>query len=97
MEEKKTYTTKHGLKLNQGEMGNTHFDIMCRMADKDPDFAENMLAGRYLPRVNGIRTVYRGKDAKLGRKIALMNFLLDPFMIFLYIMLLLTLLLSLIK
>ena len=79
-----TYTTKHGLTLRRSaDMGNTHWSILKSMADKDPDFIENMMAGRYMPRCNGIRTVYRGKDAKLGMKVAILNFLFDPLIIML--------------
>lgn len=51
-----------------------------KMADKDPDFIENMKAGRYMPTCNGRRVVYRGKDKWLGIKMELLGILFSwPF------------------
>jgi hypothetical protein len=76
------YTSKHGLTLRRpANISNVHWSIICSMADKDPDLIENMSAGRYMPRCNGVRTVYRGKDTKLGMKMAFLNFLFDPVII----------------
>lgn len=87
------YVSKHGLRIRRSaDIGNTHWSIIKSIADKDPDLVENMKAGRYMPRCNGVRTVYRGKDAKLGMKVALANFFFDP----LIIMLILTLIIALI-
>ena len=88
-----TYTSKHGLKLRRpANISNVHWSIMKSMADKDPDLLENMHAGRYMPKCNGVRTVYRGKDARLGMKVALGNLFFDP----LFIMLILGLIIALI-
>lgn len=59
-----TYTSKHGLVINKPKgMGDTHFKIFCSLADKDPDIMANMALGRYMPRQNGMRIHYRGRDA----------------------------------
>jgi hypothetical protein len=59
-----SYTSKHGLVINKPKgMGDTHFKIFCSMADKDPDIMANMALGRYMPRQNGMRIHYRGRDA----------------------------------
>ena len=88
-----TYTTKHGLTIRRSsDIGNTHWEIFKSMADRDPDLISNMKAGRYMPRANGYRTVYRGKDTGLGIRNSILGFLFDPLIIGMIILLILVLL-----
>ena len=86
------YVSKHGLRIRRSaDIGNTHWEIIKSMADKDPDLISNMHAGRYMPRCNGNRIHYRGKDAGLGMKVAFWNFILDPLILGMIVLLIIAL------
>lgn len=63
---KKEFKEKHGFIFKTGlgeECEDEHmYDTFDRMASRDPNFKENLDAGRYMPRCNGMRVTYRGKD-----------------------------------
>lgn len=73
------YVSKHGLKIHKTEgMSNAHFRIFCDLADKDPNIMVNMAMGRYMPRQNGFRLTYRGRDRmkyRFGKVFSLILFI----------------------
>jgi len=49
---------------NAKVIGRSMYAMFDRLYSEDPNFEENAKLGRYMPRINGIRTDYRGKDLK---------------------------------
>jgi hypothetical protein len=60
---------------------------------QNPNFVEDMEAGRYTPRCEGQRIHYWGKDKWLGIWMGFLNFIFNPIMIWIILLFLLLILL----